>query len=230
MAKTELSMEYGGRKLVLETGWLAKQADASVVVRYGDTVVLVNICSSKDLKEDQDFFPLTVDFQEKYYAAGRIPGGFFKREARPTEKATLSARLIDRPLRPLFPEDYLCDTFVTATILSSDGQNEPDIVASIAASAAVHISDVPWAGPVGTCRVGFIDGKFVLNPTPEQQQHSAVDILVAGVRTGVIMVEGAAKEVSEKMMADAIAFAHEQMLPLMDLQDELRTQAGKPKR
>jgi polyribonucleotide nucleotidyltransferase len=230
MAKTELSMEYGGRKLVLETGWLAKQADASVVARYGDTVVLVSICSAKELKEDQDFFPLTVDFQEKYYAAGRIPGGFFKREARPTEKATLSARLIDRPMRPLFPEDFLCDTFVTATVLSSDGENEPDIVASIAASAAAHISDIPWAGPVGTCRVGYIDGRFVVNPTPAEQSKSELELLVAGVRTGVIMVEGAAKEVSEKRMADAIEFAHEQMQPLMDLQDELRKLVGKAKR
>ena len=148
MDVVEVSIDYGGRTLTLQTGKIAKQADASVLCRYGDTVVLVAVVASKELKEGQDFFPLTVDFQERYYAAGRIPGGFFKREAKPSDRATLSARLIDRPCRPLFPEDFLSDTNVTVTVMSTDGVNEPEIVASIAASAALHISDIPWSGPL----------------------------------------------------------------------------------
>ena len=226
MGVFEVSVDYGGRLLTLQTGKMAKQADSSVLAKYGDTMVLVSVVASKDLKEGQDFFPLTVDYQEKYYAAGRIPGGFFKREAKPSERATLSARLIDRPIRPLFPEDFLCDTNVTVTVLSSDGVNEPDLVASIATSAALHISDIPWSGPIATCRVGRINGDFVVNPPPADQPNSDVELLVSGVRTGLIMVEGSAKEVVEVEMMDALDFAHEKMMPIFDLIDELRTKTG----
>ena len=230
MGVVEVSANYGGRVLTLQTGKLAKQADASVLATYGETMVLVTVVSSHKLGADQDFFPLTVDFQEKYYSAGRLPGGFFKREAKPSDRATLSARLIDRPCRPLFPEDYLYETNVVATVLSVDGVNEPDYVASIAASAALHISDIPWSGPVGTLRVGYLNDQLVANPPPAEMADSKIDLLVSGVKTGVVMVEGSAKEVSEKEMMDAIDFAHREMKVVFDLQDELRSKAGKEKR
>jgi polyribonucleotide nucleotidyltransferase len=230
MGVVEVSTEYGGRLLTLQTGKLAKQTDASVLVRYGETVVLVTVVSSKEVKENQDFFPLTVEYQEKYYAAGRIPGGFFKREAKPSEKATLSARLIDRPIRPLFPEDYMCETQVVATVLSSDPANDPDLIASIGASAALHISDIPWAGPVGTCRVGCINGEFVANISQAELPNSSVDLLVSGVKSGVIMVEGSAKEAPEKLLMDAIDYAHANILPIIELQEELRKKVGREKR
>ncbi|MBY0369995.1 polyribonucleotide nucleotidyltransferase, partial [bacterium] len=230
MKPIEVSVDYGGRVLTLQTGRLAKQADASVLATYGETVVLVAVVASKEIKENQDFFPLTVDFQEKYYAAGRIPGGFFKREAKPSDRATLSARLIDRPCRPLFPEDFLCETNVTVTVLSTDNVNEADIVASIAASTALHISDIPFNGPVATCRVGLVDGNAVINIPPAELPNSKCELLISGVRTGVVMVEGAAKEISEKEMIDAIDAAHTAMKPIFDMQDELREKAGKPKR
>ena len=230
MGVVEVSANYGGRVLTLQTGKLAKQADASVLATYGETMVLVTVVSSHKLGADQDFFPLTVDFQEKYYSAGRLPGGFFKREAKPSDRATLSARLIDRPCRPLFPEDYLYETNVVATVLSIDGVNEPDYVASIAASAALHISDIPWNGPIGTLRVGYLNDQLVANPPPSEMANSKIDLLVSGVKTGVVMVEGSAKEVSEKEMMDAIDFAHKEMKIVFDLQDELRSKCGKEKR
>ena len=230
MAVTEVSCEFGGRLLTFQTGKLAKQADAAVLCRYGDTVVLATVVSNRSLGEKQDFFPLTVDYQEKYYAAGRIPGGFFKREARPSERATLSARLIDRPIRPLFPEDYRFETNVVTTILSTDGQNEPDIVASLATSAALHISDIPWGGPIGTCRVGMLEGKFVVNVPPSDQPQSDLLLLVSGVESGVIMVEGSAKEVSEASLRQAVFFAHSEMQVVMNAIQELRAKAGKEKR
>ncbi len=230
MSVVEVSGNYGGRVLTLQTGKLAKQTDASVLATYGETMVLVTVVSSRKLGANQDFFPLTVDFQEKYYSAGRLPGGFFKREAKPSDRATLSARLIDRPCRPLFPEDYLYETNVVATVLSVDGVNEPDYVASIAASAALHISDIPWNGPVGTLRVGYLNGELVANPPPAEMADSKIDLLVSGVKTGVVMVEGSAKEVSEKEMMDAIDFAHREMKSVFELQDELRAKVGKEKR
>ncbi|MBI1859914.1 MAG: polyribonucleotide nucleotidyltransferase [Deltaproteobacteria bacterium] len=229
MSVVEVSTNYGGRTLTLQTGKLAKQTDASVLARYGDTMVLVTVVSSKKLAT-QDFFPLTVDYQEKYYAAGRIPGGFFKREAKPSDKATLSARIIDRPIRPLFPEDYMFETNVVATVLSTDGVNEPDLVASIAASAALHISDIPWNGPVACGRVGCINGDLVMNFAPADAETTTLDLLVSSVRTGVVMVEGSAKEVSEKLLNDAIYYAHEQMQAILDLQDELKSKVGRTKR
>ncbi|MFM8316377.1 MAG: polyribonucleotide nucleotidyltransferase, partial [Deltaproteobacteria bacterium] len=216
MGVVEVSANYGGRVLTLQTGKLAKQADASVLATYGETMVLVTVVSSHKLGAEQDFFPLTVDFQEKYYSAGRLPGGFFKREAKPSDRATLSARLIDRPCRPLFPEDYLYETNIVATVLSVDGVNEPDYVASIAASAAIHISDIPWNGPVGTLRVGYLNDQLVANPPPGEMANSKIDLLVSGVKTGVVMVEGSAKEVSEKEMMDAIDFAHREMKVIFD--------------
>jgi polyribonucleotide nucleotidyltransferase len=230
MNVVEVSREYGGRLLTLQTGKLAKQTDASVVARYGDTMVLVTVVSARKLGASADFFPLTVDFQEKYYSAGRIPGGFFKREAKPSEKATLSARLIDRPIRPLFPEDYLYETNVVVTVLSVDGVNEPDFVASIAASAALHISDIPFSGPVASCRVGLLDGKLVLNFPPSEAANTKLDLLVAGVPTGVVMVEGMSREVSEKEMVDALDFAQQEMKVIFEMQEELRQKAGKEKR
>ena len=226
MSVVEVSTDLGGRTLTLQTGKLAKQADASVLVRYGDTMVLVAVVAAKTLKEGQDFFPLTVDFQEKYYSAGKIPGGFFKREAKPSDKATLSARLIDRPCRPLFPEDFMCETNVTVTVLSYDSVNDADIAASIGASAALHISDIPWSGPVATCRVGLINDELVINPPPADLEQSSIELLVSGVRTGVVMVEGSAKEVSEKQMMDALDFAHAKMKAVFDLIDELREKTG----
>ncbi|MFM8269605.1 MAG: polyribonucleotide nucleotidyltransferase [Pseudomonadota bacterium] len=230
MNVVEVSREYGGRLLTLQTGKLAKQTDASVIARYGDTMVLVTVVSARKLGASADFFPLTVDFQEKYYSAGRIPGGFFKREAKPSEKATLSARLIDRPIRPLFPEDYLYETNVVATVLSVDGVNDPDFVASIAASAALHISDIPFSGPVASCRVGLLDGKFVLNFPPSEAANTKLDLLVAGVPTGVVMVEGMSKELSEKEMVDALDFAQQEMKVIFEMQEELRKKVGHEKR
>ncbi len=230
MSVVEVSTEYGGRRLSLQTGKLAKQADSSVLATYGETMVLVTVVSARKLGANTDFFPLTVDFQEKYYSAGKIPGGFFKREAKPSDKATLSARLIDRPIRPLFPEDYMYDTIVTALLLSNDGVNEPEVVASIAASAALHISDIPWAGPVASIRVGQLDGKFVTNVPPQDQPNSRIDLLVAGVKTGIIMVEGSSKEVSETELCDALDYAQNEMKAIFDLQDELRSKCGKEKR
>ncbi len=230
MSVIEVSANYGGRVLTLQTGKFAKQADASVLAKYGETMVLVTVVSGRKLGAEQDFFPLTVDYQERYYSAGRLPGGFFKREAKPSDRATLSARLIDRPCRPLFPEDYLYETNVVATVLSIDGINEPDYLASIAASAALHISDIPWSGPIGTVRVGYLNDQLVINPSPVDMAESKLDLLVSGVKTGVVMVEGSAKEVSEKHLMDAIDFAHNEMKVVFDLQDELRAKAGKEKR
>ena len=226
MGVVEVSLDFGGRTLTLQTGKLAKQADASVIARYGDTVVLVAVVSSHDLKEGQDFFPLTVDFQENIIRPAGFPVVFLN--GKPSLLIGRRSRLgsFDRPCRPLFPEDYLCETNVTVTVLSSDGVNEADIVASIAASAALHISDIPWSGPIGTVRVGYIDGKFVCNPPPTDQPNSQLDLLVSGVRSGLIMVEGSAKEVSEQVMMDAMDFAHQQMMPVMDAIDELRQKTG----
>ncbi len=230
MSVVEVSANISGRTLTLQTGKMAKQTDASVLCRYGDTMVLVTVVSSKKLKENQEFFPLTVDYQEKYYSAGRIPGGFFKREARPSDRATLSARIIDRPIRPLFPEDYMFETNVVATVLSNDGVNEPDLLASIGASCALHISDIPWAGPIACGRVGHINGEMVMNFSPADQANSSLDLLVSGGRSGIVMVEGSSKEVNEKLLNDAIYFAHEQMQAIFDMQDELKAKVGREKR
>ncbi len=227
--KNQVSCEVGGRLLTIETGHMARQASGSVVVHYGETVVLVTATAAKKKKEGIDFFPLTVDYQEKYYSAGKIPGGFFKREGRPTSKATLSARLIDRPLRPSFAEGYVNETQVIATILSIDNKNDPEIPALIGASAALAISDIPFLGPIAAAKVGYVDGEFIINPTPEQAQKSELDLLVAGTRESILMVEGAAKELPEKIILEALELAHKSFQPILDMQEELKAQVGKPK-
>ncbi len=222
--------QIGSKELSIQTGKVAKQASGSVVVQYGETVVLVSVVSTHD-ERNVDFLPLTVEYQEKIYAAGRIPGNYFRREiGRPSEKETLTARLIDRPIRPLFPKGYRFETQVIATVLSMDQENDPDTLAMLGASAALEISDVPFAGPIASVRVGRIDGELIVNPTLAQQEESDINIIVAGSKTGVVMVEGGADVVGEKDMLEAIFFGHRELQPLIELQEKLREAAGKPKR
>jgi polyribonucleotide nucleotidyltransferase len=228
--KTILSCEFGGRPITIETGRLAKQAHGSVLVTYGQTQVLVTAVSNAKPKPGQSWFPLTVDYQEKYYAAGKYPGGFFKRESRPSNDATLTARVIDRPIRPLFPEGYLNDTQVVATVLSVDRENDPDVAASLGASAALHISDIPFAGPTAGVRVGRINGKIIINPTLEQQKVSDIEVFVAGTEKAIMMVEGGAQEVPEDQILEAILEGHRSIQPLIKLQHQLREMLGRPKR
>src|SRR5215216_7010958 len=209
-------LEWGGKTLRLETGRMARQADGAVLATYGETTVLATVVSDKTPREGVDFFPLTVNYQEKTYAAGKIPGGYFKREGRPTEKETLVSRLIDRPIRPLFPEGFRNETQVITTVLSYDLENDSDIVALIGASAALTISGIPFMGPVGGARVGFIDGEFVLNPTQEQMKTSDLDLVVAGTSDAVLMVESEAKELSEEQMLGAVMFGHAGFQPVID--------------
>src|SRR5687768_10319189 len=204
-----VEIELGGNTLKLETGRVARQADGAVLATLGETVVLCAVTAAKQVKPGQDFFPLTVHYQEKFSAAGRIPGGFFKRERGATEKETLTSRLIDRPIRPLFPEGFANEVLVIAQVLSYDGDNEPDIVAMIAASAALTISGVPFMGPIGGARVGYVDGDYVLNPSPEQIAEGSLDLVVAGTPNAVMMVESEAKELSEDEMLGAVMFGHE---------------------
>lgn len=228
--ETLLKTEIGGKILSIETGKVAKQASGSVVVQYGDTIVLVSVVSSFE-ERATDFLPLTVEYQEKIYAAGRIPGNYFRREiGRPTEKETLTARLIDRPIRPLFPKKYRYETQVIATVLSMDQENDPDILAVVGASAALEISDIPFAGPIACVRVGRIDGQFKVNPTIEECENSDINIIVAGSRNGVVMVEGGCDIVSESDMLEAIFFGHQALQPLIDLQVKLKEINGVPKR
>ncbi|MCP3875038.1 MAG: polyribonucleotide nucleotidyltransferase [Desulfobacteraceae bacterium] len=219
-----------GREFSITSGKVAKQASGSVIVQYGETIVLVTATSSKDPR-DISFLPLTVEYQEKIYSAGRIPGNYFRREiGRPSEKETLTARLIDRPIRPLFADDYNYETQVIATVLSMDKINEPDTLAIAGASAALQISDIPFAGPIAGIKVGRINGKFVANPTIEEMMESDIELVVAGSKTGVVMVEGGADIVSEKDMLDAIFFGHEALQPIIDLQDQIKDAFGKEKR
>ena len=203
-------IDWGGRKLVLETGRMARQADGAVLATLGETTVLCTVVGEREPKRDVDFFPLTVHYQEKTFAAGKIPGGFFKREGRPTEKEVLTSRLIDRPIRPLFAEGFRHDTQVIATVLSHDLENDPDIVAMVGVSAALTLSGIPFMGPIGAARVGYVDGQYVLNPTLDQMQKSDLDLVVAGTVEGVLMVESEAKELSESVMLGAVVFGHEQ--------------------
>src|SRR5438045_788605 len=209
MKKVEI--EWGGKTLTLETGRVARQADGAVLATYGETVVLCAVTAAKSVKQAQDFFPLTVHYQEKCSAAGRIPGGFFKRERGATEKETLTSRLIDRPIRPLFPEGFYNEVLVIAQVMSYDGENEPDILAMIAASAALTLSGVPFMGPIGGARVGFVDGQYILNPTQTQVAEGSLDLVVAGTRDAVMMVESEAKELSEEQMLGAVMFAHREL-------------------
>ena len=221
------TMEWGGRPLTLETGRIARQADGAVLVTYGETVVLVAVTAAKAAKPDIDFFPLTVNYAEKTYAAGKIPGGFFKREGRASEKETLVSRLIDRPIRPLFPEGFYNEVQVVCTVLSHDLETDSDIPALIGTSAALAISGVPFMGPVGAAKVGFIDGQFVLNPTKSQLDASDLDLIVAGTRTSVLMVESQAKELSETQMLDAVMFGHRAFQPVMDMIIALAEESAK---
>lgn len=225
--KVRKSIQYGAHELVLETGEIARQADGAVMVSYGDTAVLVTVVGKTDVKEGQDFFPLTVDYQEKTYAAGKIPGGFFKREGRPSEKETLTSRLIDRPLRPLFPEAFYNEVQIVATVMSSDSEIDADIPAIIGASAALAISGIPFYGPIGAARVGYINGEYVLNPTKSQLSETELDLVVAGTDSAVLMVESEAKELPEDVMLGSVVFGHAQQQAVIKLINELAAEAGK---
>ena len=226
------SIEWGHDTLTLETGRIARQADAAVLATYGETSVLATVVYEKKQKPGQDFFPLTVHYQEKTYAAGKIPGGFFKREARPSEKEVLTSRLIDRPIRPLFADGFRNEVQVIATVLSYDMENDPDIVGMIAASAALTLSGVPFMGPIGAARVGFVDGAYVLNPAVDDMEklrdnpEQRLDLIVAGTKDAVMMVESEAYELSEAEMLGAVKFGHEQMQPVIDLIIDMAEDVG----
>ncbi len=224
------SCTVSGKEIIFETGRLAKQASGSILVQTGETLVLVTAVAEKHGREGIDFFPLTVDYLEMTYAAGKIPGGFFKREGRPTEKEILTARFIDRPIRPLFPDGFVSETQIIATVLSSDGDFEPDMMAINGASAALHISDIPFNGPIGAVRIGRVEGNFVVNPTPLEETYSDLNLIVVGSRNGIVMVEGGAERVSEQVIVDAIYRAYEDVLNIVEAQEKLRELAGKPKR
>jgi polyribonucleotide nucleotidyltransferase len=225
-----VELDWGGRKLVLETGRIARQADGAVLATYGETTVLATAVAAKQPREGVDFLPLTVDYQEKYYAAGRIPGGYFKREGRPTEKETLVSRLIDRPIRPLFADGWRCETQVIATTMSHDLENDPDILALVASSAALTLSGAPFMGPIGAARVGFINGEYVLNPTVDEMAESQLDLVVAGTTDAVLMVESEAKELSEEVMLGAVMFGHRHFQPVIEAIIKLAEKAAKEPR
>jgi polyribonucleotide nucleotidyltransferase len=225
-----VGLDWGGRELVLETGKIARQADGAVLAKYGDTTVLATVVSTKQPKEGIDFLPLTCNFQEKFYAAGRIPGGYFKREGRPTERETLISRLIDRPIRPLFAEGYRCDTQVIVTVLSHDLENDPDVVGMVAASAALTLSGVPFMGPIGAARVSFINNEYVLNPSLDEMKDSQLDLIVAGTADAVLMVESEAKELPEEVMLGAVMFGHRHFQPVIQAIIQLAEKAAKEPR
>lgn len=226
----KLTIELGGRPLTIETGRLAKQAGGAALVTYGQTIVLVTATAAPEPKTDIDFLPLTVEYQERFYSVGKIPGSYFRREiGRPSEKETLTSRFIDRPLRPLFADGYGNETQIIATVLSADKENDPDLPAMLGASCALMVSDIPFLGPIAGVRVGFVDGQYLLNPTPAQQKESRLDLIVAGSRNAVVMVEGGADSLAEDEVLDGIFFGHEALQPLLDIQEALREAAGKPK-
>ena len=227
----KVEAEIGGRTLSIESGKMARQANGSVLVTYDETVVLVTATAAKEQKPNMGFLPLTIEYQERFYSVGRIPGSFFRREiGRPTEKETLTCRITDRPLRPLFAEGWMTETQVIATVLSADQQNDPDVLAMTGASAALTISDIPFQGPIAGVRVGYIDGQYVINPTNDQLQVSGMEIVVAGTRDAVVMVEGGADSLSEEVVMEGIFYGHQQLQILLDLQEELRAALGKTKR
>src|ERR1700733_653308 len=225
-----VELDWGGRPLKLETGKVARQAHGAVVATYGETIVLATVVSAKTPKEGIDFLPLTCNYQEKTYAAGRIPGGYFKREGRPTEKETLVSRLIDRPVRPLFAAGYRCDTQVIVTTLSLDLENDPDILAMVAASAALTLSGAPFMGPIGAARVGFINNEYVLNPAVDEMAESQLDLVVAGTGDAVLMVESEAKELPEEVMLGAVMFGHRHLQPVIEAIIRLAEKAAKEPR
>ncbi|HEU4771874.1 MAG TPA: polyribonucleotide nucleotidyltransferase [Candidatus Udaeobacter sp.] len=226
----KVTAKIGGNEISIETGKIARLADGAVIVTCGDTTVLVSAVSALAIKEGQDFFPLTVDYREKAAAVGKFPGGYFKREGRPTEKETLTSRMIDRPLRPLFPKGYFYDTQIISILLSADGQNDPDILAMNGASAALCISDIPFAGPIGAVRVGRVDGEFVANPTHDERAQSDLDLVYVGNENDVIMIEGSAKEMPEAEFTKALEFAHGHAREMIQAQKDLAERVGKPKR
>jgi polyribonucleotide nucleotidyltransferase len=226
--KVTKTFQYGQHTVTLETGEIARQASGAVMVSVDDTVVLATVVARKDAKPGQDFFPLTVDYLEKTYAAGKIPGGFFKREGRPSEKETLTSRLIDRPIRPLFPEGYMNEVQVIIHVLSVNPEIDPDIASMIGASAALCVSGVPFNGPIGAARVGYKDGQYILNPTASQLKDSQMDLVVAGTESAVLMVESEAQQLSEEIMLGAVVYGHEQMKAVIDAIHELVRDGGKP--
>src|SRR5947208_3268105 len=226
----KVTAQIGANHISIETGKIAKLADGAVVVSCGDTMVLVSAVSATAIKEGQDYFPLTVDYREKAAAAGKFPGGYFRREGRPTEKETLTSRMIDRPLRPLFPQGYFYDTQVISLLLSADGENDPDILALNGASAALCVSDIPFAGPIGAVRIGRVNGQFVANPTHAEREQSDLDLIYVGTENDIIMIEGAAREIPEADFLKALEFAHGHAREMIRIQKELASQVGKPKR
>jgi len=222
-------IEINGKKITLETGKIARQADGAIIATCGETVVLATVVGAKKLRDGQDFFPLSVNYQEKYYAAGKIPGGYFKREARPTESEQLISRLIDRPIRPLFPSSFMNEVQILPTVLSYDGENQADVLSIIASSAALAISGLPFGGPIAASRVGFKDGKYLLNPSPKELEESELDLVVAGTKDAVLMVESETSGLTEKVMLDAVKFGHENFVPIIVAIEKLAKKAGKPK-
>src|SRR5712675_1917670 len=225
-----VELDWGGRTLTLETGKVARQADGAVIATYGETTVIATAVAAKQPKPGIDFLPLTVNYTEKYYAAGRIPGGYFKRERGPTEKDTLTSRLIDRPVRPLFADGWRCDTQVIVTVLSHDLENDPDILGMVAASAALTLSGAPFMGPIGAARVGFINNEYVLNPQLDEMPESHLDLVVAGTQDAVLMVESEARELSEEVMLGAVMFGHRHFQPVIEAIIKLAEKAAKEPR
>ena len=226
----KVTVPVGDKQLHIETGKIAKQADGAVTVQMGESIVIVAAVGAPKAKEGQDFFPLTVDYREKAAAAGKFPGGYFKREGRPTEKEILTSRLIDRPIRPLFPKGWYNEVQVQSIVLSADGENDPDMLALVGASAALMVSDIPWAGPLGAVRVGRINGQFVVNPTHSQMVDSDLELVYVGNETDLVMFEGSAKEITEADFNAALKFGQEAIQPMIAVQKELATRAGKAKR
>jgi len=222
-------IEINGKKITLETGKIARQADGAIIATCGETVVIATVVGAKKLRDGQDFFPLSVNYQEKYYAAGKIPGGYFKREARPTESEQLISRLIDRPIRPLFPSSFMNEVQLLPTVLSYDGENQADVLSIIACSATLAISGLPFGGPIAASRVGFKDGKYLLNPSPKELEESELDLVVAGTKDAVLMVESETSGLTEKVMLDAVKFGHENFVPIIEAIEKLAKKAGKPK-
>ena len=222
-------IEINGKKITLETGKIARQADGAIIATCGETVVIATVVGAKKLRDGQDFFPLSVNYQEKYYAAGKIPGGYFKREARPTESEQLISRLIDRPIRPLFPSSFMNEVQLLPTVLSYDGENQADVLSIIACSASLAISGLPFGGPIAASRVGFKDGKYLLNPSPKELEESELDLVVAGTKDAVLMVESETSGLTEKVMLDAVKFGHENFVPIIEAIEKLAKKAGKPK-
>src|SRR2546428_2642861 len=225
-----VQIDFHGRPLTVETGRMAKQAGGAALVQLGESVVLVTATALTSAREGIDFFPLTCDYQEKTFAAGKIPGGFFKREGRPAEKEILTSRLIDRPLRPLFPKGFNCETQVIATVLSHDRENDPDVLSLLGASTALVLSDIPWNGPIAAVRMGRLGGRFVINPTTSQLATSDMNVIVAGSRDAIVMVEGGAHMVPEALLLEALFAAHEALQPPIALQESLQRLGGKPQR